>query len=396
MTPALTSNILDSSAEAMHDPHPHLSDGSSTPPPFSGPLLTVVVPTLNEEGNITALVDKLRRALHGLDWEVTFVDDDSRDRTRSVAQDLARIDGRVRLVHRIGRRGLASACIEGVQTSTAPFVAIMDADLQHDETLLPRMLETLRAGDVDVVVGSRYVSGGDVADWDPRRARMSRLATRLGQLILKHPVADPMSGFFMLRREAFDASVRDLSAMGFKILIDILASADRPLRVKELPYQFRQRVAGESKLDTMIAWEYAVLVADKTIGRYVPVRFILFALIGLWGLGVHLAVLWSGLKLASLPFAAAQATATGVAMIANYTLNNWFTYRDRRLKGWGFVRGLVSFVLICSVGAVANVGLASFLFGSTRSSWWIAGIAGAAMSSVWNYAVTAVFTWRQR
>jgi dolichol-phosphate mannosyltransferase len=363
---------------------------------FPGPLLTVVVPTLNEEGNIAALVEKLRHALHGVDWEVTFVDDDSRDGTRSVVNELARIDGRVRLVHRIGRRGLASACIEGVQTSTAPFVAIMDADLQHDESLLPRMLETLLAGDVDVVVGSRYVSGGDVAGWDPRRARMSRLATRLALLILKHPVADPMSGFFMLRREAFDASVRELSAVGFKILIDILASAERPLRVKELPYHFRDRVAGESKLDTMIAWEYAVLIADKTVGRYVPVRFILFALIGFWGLGIHLAVLWFALKVAAISFPAAQATATGVAMIANYTLNNWFTYRDRRLKGWGFVRGLISFVLICSVGAVANVGLASFLFGSTRSSWWIAGIAGAAMSSVWNYAVTAVFTWRQR
>jgi dolichol-phosphate mannosyltransferase len=205
-----------------------------------------------------------------------------------------------------------------------------------------------------------------------------------------------MSGFFMLRRSAFDGSVRRLSAVGFKILIDILASAERPLRIKELPYSFRPRVAGESKLDSMVAWEYAVLVADKTVGRYVPVRFLLFGLIGFLGLGVHLVVLWLGLNVAALPFAAAQTTATGVAMFGNYTLNNWLTYRDRRLTGWRFIRGLVSFVLICGIGAFANVGLASFLFGNGRSSWWIAGIAGAAMSSVWNYAVSAIFTWRAR
>ncbi len=377
------------------DPNPARSAVSESPP-FSGPLLSVIVPTLNEEGNIAALVDKLRPALRGYDWEVIFVDDDSRDRTRAVALELARTDGRIRLLHRIGRRGLASACIEGAQASSAPFIAVMDADLQHDESLLPRMLEALRAQDVDIVVGSRYVDGGDSGGLDARRARMSRLATRLGQLILKIDVADPMSGFFMLSRSAFEGSVRRLSAVGFKILIDILASAERPLRIKELPYSFRARISGESKLDSMVAWEYAVLVADKTVGRYVPVRFLLFGLIGFLGLGVHLVVLWLGLNVAALPFAAAQATATGVAMLGNYTLNNWLTYRDRRLTGWRFIRGLVSFVLICGIGAVANVGLASFLFGDGRSSWWIAGIAGAAMSSVWNYAVSAIFTWRAR
>jgi dolichol-phosphate mannosyltransferase len=378
------------------DLNPTRSETLSISPPFSGAELTVVVPTLNEEGNIAVLVEKLRRVLQDIHWEVIFVDDDSRDGTRLAASALARVDRRVRLLHRIGRRGLASACIEGIQTSTAPYVAIMDADLQHDESLLPRRLEALKSEEIDVVVGSRYVEGGGIGGWDARRAGMSRLATRLGQLIFKGEVADPMSGYFMLRREAFDESVRRLSAVGFKILIDLLASAERPLRIKELPYQFRPRLAGESKLDSLVAWEYVVLVADKTVGRYVPIRFILFGLVGFLGLGLHLIVLWLGLNVAAVSFASAQAIATGTAMIGNYTLNNWLTYRDRRLKGWGFVRGLISFVLICSVGAVANVGLASFLFGNGGSSWWVAGIAGAAMSSVWNYAVSAVFTWRMR
>jgi dolichol-phosphate mannosyltransferase len=387
-------------------PKPHrmlistMTDSRPVPPAGAqragGPELSIVIPTLNEEGNIAMLVGKLDAALRGVEWEAIFVDDDSRDGTRAAVTVLARGDSRVRLIHRIGRRGLSSACIEGVQASTAPYVAVMDADLQHDETILPEMLQALKGGEVEVAIGSRYVAGGGIGGWDARRAGMSRFATRLGQLILRSPVSDPMSGFFMLRREAFEACVRRLSGVGFKILMDILASSERPLRVQELPYHFRQRIAGESKLDSMVAWEYVVLVADKTIGRYVPVRFILFALIGVLGLGVHLAVLGFALHVLGVPFPAAQATATGVAMIGNYTLNNALTYRDRRLRGWRFVRGLLSFVLICGVGAVANVGLASFLFGNGRSSWWVAGIAGAVMSSVWNYAVSAVFTWRAK
>jgi dolichol-phosphate mannosyltransferase len=395
-------SLADVASILRHDSRSILTDTvtdrtvqASTDVSMPGPDLTIVVPTLNEEGNVEALVEKLRAVLRGIRREVIFVDDDSRDRTRIVAARLAALDARVRLLHRIGRRGLSSACIEGVQASTAPFVAVMDSDLQHDEALLPEMLETLKSGHVDVVVGSRYVAGGDVQGWASSRARISSVATRLGQMILKTPVADPMSGFFMLRRAAFEQSVRGLSAVGFKILIDLLASSPHPLRVKELPYHFRPRIAGESKLDASVAWEYLFLLADKTVGRYVPVRFVSFALIGLLGVAVHLFVLRLGLRAFDWSFPLSQACATGVAMIGNFTLNNSLTHRDRKLKGWRFVRGLVSFALICAVGAAANVSVASFLFGR-HESWWLAGIAGALMSSVWNYAISSLVTWKAR
>lgn len=363
----------------------------------TGPELTVVVPTLNEEGNIAELVDRLHRVLAGISWEVIFVDDDSRDGTRAVIASLAARDHRVRLLHRIGRRGLSSACIEGIQASTAPFVAIMDADLQHDETLLPQMLNAARNDAQDLVIGSRYISGGGIdKDWDKSRASASMFATRLGQFILKMNVADPMSGFFLMRRSAFDGAVRQLSAMGFKILVDVLASTRAPLKVRELPYTFRPRHAGASKLDSQVAWEYLMLLADKTIGQYLPVRFVLFSLVGLVGLGAHLTVLATCLKLVHLPFAYAQGTATLVAMVGNFSLNNWFTYSDRRLRGWDYLKGLVSFSAVCGIGAIANVGMANFLFGTEQSSWWFAGIAGAAMSSVWNYAVSSVITWKKK
>jgi dolichol-phosphate mannosyltransferase len=360
-----------------------------------GPQLTIVVPTRNEHDNVCPVYDALCRALHGINWEVIFVDDESKDGTVEAVCRLANSDRRVRCIQRIGRRGLASACIEGILASAARYVAVMDADLQHDEQLLPRMLKTLvTEPHVDAVVGSRYIEHGSIGTLSRVRAFLSGLATRIARLVLQVPLTDPMSGFFMVRRETFAGSVRRLSSMGFKILLDFLASSPRPLQVKEIPYHFRERHSGESKLDALIGWEYLMLLADKIVGHIIPIRFLVFALVGGLGLIVHLAVLWFCLNTMQLTFVHSQATATGIAIIGNFTLNNWLTYHDRRLTGWRFVRGLLSFALICSFGAIANVGIATLLFTQQHAYWWVAGIAGAAMSSVWNYAVTSAFTWR--
>lgn len=367
------------------------SRGAITP----GPELSVIVPTRNEHDNVRPVYDVLCQTLRGIDWEAIFVDDDSQDGTAEAVRRLAKYDRRVRCIQRIGRRGLASACVEGILASSAPNVAVMDADLQHDEQLIRRMFFILKSEPlVDAVVGSRYVEHGSIGIWSRHRAWLSSVATRIGRSILPIPIADPMSGFFMVRREAFQGSMRRLSNVGFKILLDILTSSPRPLQVQEIPFHFRKRHAGQSKFDALIGWEYLMLLADKIIGHIIPIRFILFALIGGLGLLVHLAVLWLCLNPMQLSFELSQAMATGVAIIGNFTFNNWLTYHDRRLAGWGFVRGLLSFALICSFGAVANVGIASLLFTQQHSTWWVAGIAGAAMSSVWNYAVTSAFTWR--
>jgi dolichol-phosphate mannosyltransferase len=204
-----------------------------------------------------------------------------------------------------------------------------------------------------------------------------------------------MSGFFMIRRPAFEAALRTLSGQGFKILIDLFASSPRPLAFKELPYQFRLRQHGESKLDTLVAWEYLQLLLDKLVGHLVPVRFALFALIGGLGLVVHLVTLGIVLNVLGADFTLAQSVATLVAMTSNFLLNNWFTYRDRRLRRWRLLSGLLSFYVVCSVGAIGNVGIADYVFHADQS-WWLAGIAGAIVGSVWNYATSSVFTWRAR
>ena len=271
----------------------------------------------------------------------------------------------------------------------------MDADLQHDERLLPHMLQQLESGRFDLIVGSRYVDGGSIGDWSRGRARISGLATRLARIVCKSDITDPLSGFFMCRREAFERAIRRMSGQGFKVLLDLLASSPEPPRLCELPYNFRERQRGESKLDTLIAWEYGMLLADKLIGHIIPVRFALFALIGGFGLAIHLTVLWFSLDLLRVDFRLAQTVATIVAMTSNFFLNNQFTYRDQRLRGLLLLRGLASFYLICGLGAVANIGVASYIF-TSHHAWWIAGVAGAIVGSVWNFVMSSVFTWNRR
>lgn len=365
-------------------------------PPMQPDLeLSIVVPTFNESANVRELLARLEATLGPAGWEVVFVDDDSPDDTAALVRTIARSDRRVRCVQRVGRRGLSSACIEGMLATAAPYVAVMDADLQHDESILPAMLGRLRSGDVDLVIGTRYAQGGSTGAWDGKRAGLSRLATRVARLVVRQDVSDPMSGFFMLRRDVLDGSVRRLSALGFKILLDILASAPGPLRVAEVPFTFRTRFAGESKLDELVVWEYGMLLADKTIGRYVPVRFISFAAVGGLGVFVHMAVLTLLLKALALDFTLAQSAATGGAMVFNFALNNVLTYRDSRLRGWAWWRGLGSFMLACSVGALANVGIATYLFAS-QTTWFLAALAGVLVGAVWNYAVTQLYTWGRK
>ncbi len=358
------------------------------------PELSVIVPTFNERDNVAPLVELVHVALAGVDWELIFVDDNSPDGTAATVRALAQRDPRIRCLQRIGRRGLAGACIEGMLASAAPFVAVMDADLQHDERLLPRMLETLKRGPA-TSSSDLAMSRGRLRRLGPARIGISNVATRLSRIICKTEIADPMSGFFMLRRDVFEQTVRRLSGQGFKILLDLLASSPTAPRLKELPYEFRQRRFGASKLDTMVAWEFGMLLADKLVGHIVPVRFALFAFIGGLGLVVHLAVLRTCLAFPALDFTAAQTIATLVAMTSNFFLNNLFTYRDQRLRGVKLLTGLLSFYLICAVGAVGNIGIASYVFAADHV-WWLAGIAGAIVGSVWNYAVSSVFTWRRR
>jgi len=363
---------------------------------WSAPELAVIVPTFNEAGNIELLYSSLSTALAGLHWELIVVDDNSPDGTAEVVKALSRRYPNVRGIRRVGRRGLSSACIEGISATAAPFVAVMDADHQHDERILPQMLEHAKTG-AELVVGSRFSGDGSAADGlSSTRLRGSQFATRLSALVTGEQISDPMSGFFLLRRDLFDAVAPRLSSDGFKILLDLIVTANRSghtLRIAEVPYTFRPRANGESKMSALVVLQFLGLVFSKLTGGLLPASFLLFGLVGSLGVVVHMTVLWFAGSQLGFGFVAAQVTATVVAMTFNFVLNNELTYANKKLRGGRYLTGLLTFYAVCSIGALANVSVANWIY-TLDSQFYVAGLAGVLMSVVFNYSVTKVFTWR--
>ena len=355
--------------------------------------LAVILPTLNERENLEPLVDRLDTALAGIDWEAIIVDDDSPDGTADAARELARRDPRIRVMQRIGRRGLASAAVEGACSTSAQFVAVMDADHQHDPALLPQMLAAVRGG-ADIAVASRFVEGGSAAGLaDERRARGSELANRLARRLTRLDLTDPMSGYFLIEAARMRSLAPRLSGIGFKVLLDILAASPEKLRVAEIPLQFAERRSGRSKLDNAVAFDFLVGLYDRLFGRILPTRFALFGTVGALGVGVHVAVLWLAYIGLGSGFALAQALATFAAMSFNFWLNNALTYADQRLRGaGGMLRGWLGFCATCAVGALANVALATLLE-ARGANWLLAAGAGILIGAVWNYALSSRFVW---
>ena len=367
--------------------------------------LGIVLPTFNERGNLSGMVQRLDAALAGIGWEVIVVDDNSPDGTADEARALALADPRVRVLQRIGRRGLASAAIEGMCATSAPIVAVMDADHQHDPALLPGMLAAVESGDYDLAYASRFAEGASTEAWGrPDRVKASGFANALARRVTGVELTDPMSGYFMLPAAILRADAHRLSGVGFKILLDILATVQTPLRVKEFPLDFAARAEGESKLDRTVVFEFLVGLYDKWLGRFIPTRFALFGTVGALGAVVHLTVLAMVLrgfgaefKLSHYPpeaaFITGQTTAALMAMTFNFALNNELTYADKRLRGlWPLLRGWGKFAATCSFGMLANIGVSTALV-RVGIQAYPAAIAGIILASVWNFALSSKFVW---
>jgi dolichol-phosphate mannosyltransferase len=361
---------------------------------YTNPTLSVIAPTYREAANVPVLFERLKKVLHGLDWELIVVDDDSPDGTADVAFALAAADPHIRCLRRVNRLGLAGAVIEGILSSSADFVAVIDADLQHDETILPRMYQALVAG-ADLAVGTRVSDEKAEKGLSPTRQKLSNAGAELFKRMSGLAVTDPMSGFFMIRRAIVSAIAPQLSPDGFKILADILLCAPHGMKVVETTYVFRKRQAGESKLSAIVGLDFLGLIAHHGTAGILPIRFALFAAVGAFGLIVHLTVLKILMSAyGGSSFGAEQLIATLAAITSNFLINNEVTYRENRYRNWRKILGLLLFALVCSVGAVANINIASWLYNS-QQVWWVAGLAGALVGVVWNYAVSSAFVWRR-
>ena len=363
------------------------------PDPAAG--LAVVVPTLNEAGNILVLHGRLQTILAGRNWEMIVVDDDSSDGTPDLVEAASRGGQNIRCLRRVGRSGLSSAVIEGCLATAASEIVVMDADLQHDEAVLPAMLEKLAAPGCDLVVGTRYAAGGSTGDWNRTRRTGSTLATSMAQWVTGADLSDPMSGFFAIRRATFLSLVHRLSGSGFKILLDIVCSGTRKLAIAEQPYTFRLRSAGESKLNFTVVLDFFGLLIEKRSNGLIPGRFALFAFSGSLGVLANMTALYVLNRALGRPFIEAESGAVVAAMVFNFALNNEITYRDRRLRGGAAVWGLVRFILVCSMGALSNIGIAAFIF-RAGSGWFVSGLLGAFVAAVFNFVMSDRYVWRRR
>ena len=230
----------------------------------------------------------------------------------------------------------------------------------------------LKQSGLDVVVGSRNVAGGSMGEFSKERVALSQLGRRISQMICHCDIHDPMSGFFVVTRAYLLEVVHRVSGLGFKILVDLLSSSTRPVKFAEVPYTFRSRVHGESKLDITVGVEYLKLIVDRMVGSVIPPSFVIFSLVGGVGVVIHLAVLWSLLYGFGAPFTGSQVAATMAAMTVNFLLNNLITYRDRRLRGWEVPRGLLTYYVACSMGVLINVKIADAAR-DAGTPWYLAG-----------------------
>ncbi len=353
------------------------------------PLLSIVVPTYNERENLPVLLRRIEEALRGVDFEVIVVDDDSPDGTWMLAEELARERYPwLRVIRRVGVRGLASAVIDGFRASRGRYVAVMDADLQHPPEILAGMLRAALETGADVVVASRYVEGGGVEGWSRARLLVSRGATLLANLLLPESRAttDPMSGFFIVRRGLLEACIDRLKPRGYKILLEILVKC-RPGLVVDYPYMFRRRLRGRSKLGFKTIIDYVIHVLELNEYR-------VFKNMAVGASGV--AVLWLVLHVLSdilgVPALAAYAAAIEASIINNFAWNHLLVFRGRG-EGKSLARRLAEYHGAVALGAVINYAVFSILYGLLGVWKYAASLAGIVLGWAANYLMSEHRVW---
>ena len=363
-------------------------------------MLSLILPTFNEAENLPVLLPKLEEVLKNIPHEIIIVDDDSPDGTSRIAKELAEHISDLHVIRRIGRRGLSSAVVEGFLAAKGDVLAVMDADGQHDLTLIPKLYDAVHGGG-NVAIGSRYVEGGSVGKWDERRYMLSRIATGMAVRLCKVEVRDPMSGFFALDRRTFEATLPRLNPKGFKILLDFLVHVPKGTTAKEIPFTFGTRLHGESKLSRRVQIEFLEYLYDVTFGKYIPLTFVKYCIVGTLGIVVHVSMYEllssifrdaSGLSLYGFSLSVIGAIET--AIIFNFLLNNVWTFAHIKLKGFKMLQGFITFNLACAVGALANYATSAFLF-SQGITDLLAVILGAFVGVFWNYTINRLMTWRE-
>jgi dolichol-phosphate mannosyltransferase len=376
------------------------------------PVVSIVTPTYNEAANVPLFVEAIGDVLADTTYEIIVVDDDSPDRTWEVAGKLGQADPRVRVIRRFGESGLSSAVMAGLGSARGQVLVVMDADLQHDEAILPRMVGLLSSDQADVVIGSRATDGGSYGSWGSGRRFVSWVATLIARLLLRVPTTDPMSGYFAMTRATFDELAPSINPQGFKILLEFIGRRRAGLRVTEVGFTFRNRMHGETKMSPSVIRSYLLAVVELRVGRQVKGQFVLYGLVGLSGVAVNLIVfsITDAIGLGAIhlgfgrPLRWSLLLGIQASILSNFVLNNYFTFWERRFHRQRLLVGMVEFEVISAFGVVVHVSIFQFL----ESTGWGVGLLGGTaarlghdavgflVALVSNYYLNVNYIWRRR
>lgn len=381
---------------------------------MSQPVVSVILPTYNEAENVPIIVEKTATALAQIPYEIIIVDDNSPDRTWQVAQRIAEQDPHVHMIRRLNERGLSSAVITGMNAARGQCLAVMDSDMQHDEAALPDLVHAIMIENYDIAIGSRGVEGGSYGDFSRKRRFISWVAASMARIILPMHVRDPMSGYFVVAREIFQECVERINPVGFKILLEFIGR-NPEAKVKEVGYKFRRRIHGETKLSGSVIKNYLVALWDMRFGRFISSTFLLYSLVGSFGVLVNLGGLFLGEYL-GLPeiktgwpvigtFVLSVALGIELSIISNYIMNNWVTFFDVRHRGFkANARAILLFHLISSLAGLVQLGVFQLLYENGFLSEYLEGrLLKAVLDSIGilvalttNYYLNINFTWQKK
>ncbi len=377
------------------------------------PVVSVITPTFNEAENLPILIERLHDALGDTPHEIIVADDDSPDRTWEVAEQIAATDASVSVMRRFHDPGLSASVLDGMTMAKGDVLAVIDADLQHDESILADMVERVRSGAADVCVGSRSTVGGGYGDWTTSRRFVSWVATLIARVLLRVPVSDPMSGYFVVSRTAYEDTAAQINPQGFKILLEFVGR-NRDLRVDEVGYEFSNRIHGETKLNRSVIRSYLLGVAELRLGRQINPTFLLYLLVGMVGLAVNSAAFWvaeavgfpmitTGLNAEIDPIATSFIFSVQLSILVLFVLNNEFTFWEHRYRSWALLPAFVVFQIMSLVGTGVHVAvftflqetgfLLTYLGGATRV---VHNLAGAVVALIINWYLNTTYLWRRR
>lgn len=353
-------------------------------------MLSIVIPTYNEGDNIVAIVEEIEKVLREKEYEIIFVDD-STDNTLEKLEYISKEKKQVRYIHRTSEKGLATAVVKGFDESRGNIVAVMDCDLQHPPEILISMLYAIEKKDADIVIPSRFINGGNDGGLNFFRKLISYIARSIGSIFIRklRAFSDNTSGYFMLKKDVIKNC--KLNPIGWKILMEVLVKGEYN-NVVEVPYEFKARNIGESKMSVKEQINYIRHILRILKGSPEDLRFFYFCMVGFSGVIVNMLIYYL-LVAMGISLLISAAFSAFSAMISNFILNDLVTWKDRKIGK--MYKRITKNIITSLIGIVINLLILKILVIYVYINYMIANIIGIGCSVIWNYSINNLWTWKK-